>query len=711
MSKRPKKPGKTTAPVPGEIENLTPIEAVAEIDKLSVEVARHDRLYHGRDAPVISDAAYDALRLRLNALETAFPQFAKPEGPTRRIGAPAATGFAKVRHGAPMLSLDNAFSGDDVAEWLKSMRNFLKELRDDPSAAIELVCEPKIDGLSLSLLYEDGVMVRAATRGDGEEGEDVTANVLTVPEVPKSLEGRDHPKRIEIRGEAYMRRSDFFALNEAQEKAGRQRFANPRNAAAGSLRQLDPSITAGRPLHFFAYTFGACDSKSRPESQWAFLQSLRLWGFSVSPLVELVGTAAGAVAFHEKIGSRRSNLPYDIDGVVYKVNRIDWQDRLGVAGRAPRWAIAHKFPAEQAETKLLAIDIQVGRTGSLTPVARLEPITVGGVVVSNATLHNEDEIERKDVRVGDTVVVQRAGDVIPQIVRVIAARRPRGAKPFAFPTRCPVCQSPAEREEGEAVRRCTGGLGCSAQAVEGLRHFVSRNAFDIEGLGEKQIQEFWDADLVREPADLFALEARNATLDPPIEEREGWGKVSAANLFKAISARRKIALERFVFALGIRRIGQANARLLAKTYGSLPHLIEQIRAAGDRRGEAWTELTTIDGVGEAVAGTLVDFFANKSNRGIVERLAKTVEVENFVLPAEGSPVAGKTVVFTGSLGKMTRNEAKAQAEKLGAKVAGSVSAKTDYLVAGTDAGSKLTKAREAGVKVLSEDEWLRLIGS
>jgi len=709
MSRKPKKAAAPASPT-GDAASLTPFEAMAEIDRLSAEVARHDKLYHQKDRPEISDADYDALRRRLAALEAAFPHFAKPASPIAKVGAPAAGGFAKVRHGAPMLSLDNAFSAEDVAEWLKSLRNFLKELRDDPAMTVDLVLEPKIDGLSLSLLYVNGRLVRAATRGDGEEGEDVTANVRHVAEIPQTLKGRDVPDSIEIRGEAYMRRADFLALNEAQEKAGRPRFANPRNAAAGSLRQLDARVTASRPLHFYAYTFGACSPETRPRSQWGFLQDLKRWGFVVSPLIKRAEGVEATSHYHAEVGAGRAALPYDIDGVVYKVDRIDWQERLGVAGRAPRWAIAHKFPAEQAETRLLAIDIQVGRTGSLTPVARLEPITVGGVVVSNATLHNEDEIARKDVRIGDTVIVQRAGDVIPQIVRVVGELRPRGAKAFDFPTRCPICKSPAEREEGEAVRRCTGGLSCPAQAVERLRHFVSRNAFDIEGLGEKQIQEFWDAELVREPADLFDLEARSPKLKPPIEEREGWGEVSAANLFKAIAARRRIALERFVYALGIRRIGQANARLLAKTYGSLDHLIDQLRVAEDRDGEAWRELTTIDGVGEAVADALVDFFAVKANRAIVERLARVVEVEDFVKPAAGSPVAGKTVVFTGSLQTLTRNEAKARAEALGAKVAGSISAKTDYLVAGSDAGSKLAKAREAGVKVLTEDEWLELIG-
>jgi DNA ligase (NAD+) len=709
MSRKPRAKGRP-APAPGEIEGLTPLEALAEMQRLDAEIARHDLLYHQKDAPEIDDAAYDALRRRLNAIEAAFPGLGSPSAKGGKVGAAPAGGFAKVRHGAPMLSLDNAFSAEDVGEWLKALRNFLKELRDAPETPVELVCEPKIDGLSLSLLYEDGVLVRGATRGDGETGEDVTANVRTIGEIPVRLDGRPVPRRIEIRGEAYMRRTDFLALNEAQEKAGKPRFANPRNAAAGSLRQLDAEVTASRPLHFFAYTFGACDDASRPKSQWDFLGDLKSWGFSVNPEARLAGTSADALAYHRDIGAARAALPYDIDGVVYKTNRVDWQDRLGVAGRAPRWAIAHKFPAEQAETKLLAIDIQVGRTGSLTPVARLAPITVGGVVVANATLHNEDEIARKDVRVGDAVIVQRAGDVIPQIVKVVADRRARGAKAFVFPVRCPICGSPAEREAGEAVRRCTGGLGCPAQAVERLRHFVSRDAFDIEGLGEKQIQEFWDAKLVREPADLFALEKRNAALDPPLEAREGWGEVSTRNLFAAIAARRKIALDRFVFALGIRRIGQANARLLAKTYGSLDRLLGQLREAENRDSEAWRDLNAIDGVGEALAEALVGFFASKANRAIVERLAKAVEVEDFVRPTEGSPVAGKTVVFTGTLVTMTRNEAKARAEALGAKVAGSVSSKTDYLVAGSDAGSKLAKARAAGVDVLSEAEWTKLIG-
>jgi DNA ligase (NAD+) len=551
--------------------------------------------------------------------------------------------------------------------------------------------------------------VQAATRGDGLVGENVTANIETISDVPKRLKGAHVPDAIDVRGEIYMSRNDFFALNEAQTALGLKVFANPRNAAAGSLRQLDPEITRSRPLCFWAYAWG--ESTPQPsETHWGMLQCFREWGLPVNPLIRRCESIDEALAFHRDLGAERASLPYEIDGAVYKVDRLDWQHRLGMVSRAPRWAIAHKFPAEQAQTVIEKIDIQVGRTGSLTPVARLAPIGVGGVIVTNATLHNEDEIARKDIRVGDTVIVQRAGDVIPQVVGVVLDRRPPGAEPYVFPDHCPVCGAHATREEGEVVRRCTGGLTCAAQAVERLRHFVSRDAFDIEGLGEKQVRAFWEAGLVRGPADIFTLEARDGAHGPKLAEREGWGATSARNLFAAIRARRTVSLERFLYALGMRHVGQTNARLLAKHYGSLHAFRAAMRAAQDRDGEAYADLDNIGGIGPVVAEAVVDFFAEPHNREAVDALAELVTVEDFVAPASSSPVAGKTLVFTGTLERMTRDEAKARAESLGAKVAGSVSKKTDLVIAGPGAGSKLAKATELGVKTMTEDEWLALIG-
>ncbi|MBM3570678.1 MAG: NAD-dependent DNA ligase LigA [Alphaproteobacteria bacterium] len=702
MSRKAK--GKSSPPAP--IDRLTPIEAAAEHAQLARAIDRHDLAYHQKSAPTISDADYDALKRRHEAIERAHPNLAGARRGTG-IGAPPAEGFAKVRHDQPMLSLDNAFDDADVAEFERSVRNYLKkDIAAD--ARLAVVAEPKIDGVSLSLTYADGRLIRAATRGDGETGEDVTANVRTIADVAAELAGKTHPARIEIRGEVYIRRDDFLALNAGLEKDAKPRFANPRNAAAGSLRQLDPAITARRPLRFFAYAIGAGEVEAATQSE--LLDRLRHWGLAVNPLAKACADIGAALEHYRAIERQRADLPYDIDGVVYKVEDRDWQRRLGVAGRAPRWAIAHKFPAEQAETWLRDIEIQVGRTGTLTPVARLEPVTVGGVVVANATLHNEDEIVRKDVRIGDRVVIQRAGDVIPQIVRVVAERRPRGARAFVFPETCPVCGAPAAREDGEAARRCTAGLGCKAQLVERLRHFVSRDAFDIEGLGEKQIEAFHAQGLIEGPADLFTLEARNPKLDPPLEEREGWGEQSAAKLFRAIAARRKIALDRFLFALGLRGLGQETAKRLARFYGSLDRLSDRIKAAKDRESEAWQELTAIDKMGEIQAGALVAGFGAKATRAMVADLAKVVTVEDYVAPTRvASPIAGKTVVFTGELQAMGRREAKAEAERLGATVAGAVSGKTDYVVAGEAAGSKLTKARELGVAVLSEAEWRKLL--
>ena len=611
-----------------------------------------------------------------------------------------------------MLSLANAFSDDEVSEFIGRIRRFLKIPSDEFPA---IVAEPKIDGLSLSLRYEDGDLVNAATRGDGFTGEDVTANVRTLKDIPSRLKGNAIPAACEIRGEVYMLKKDFLALNEKQEKAGDTVFANPRNSAAGSLRQKDVSVTASRPLKFFAYAWGEM-SEYPSDTHYGMIEWLKKSGFSVNPLIQLCHSMEEILEFYQRVGEQRAGLAYDIDGVVYKVDRIDWQLRLGFAGRAPRWAIAHKFAAEQAMTVLKGIDIQVGRTGALTPVARLDPVTVGGVVVQNATLHNADEIARKDVRIGDTVVIQRAGDVIPQVVNVVLDKRPKDAKPYVFPDKCPVCGSHAIRENDEVVTRCTGALVCPAQAVEKLKHFVSRLAFDIDGLGDKQIQEFYDEGIIMHPVDIFTLAKRDERANKKLRDREGYGEVSVRNLFAAIDDRRKIELNRLIFALGIRHIGEGNAKLLAKHYGSFGVFREAMLAAAAGQGdegntsEAYQDLNNIGGVGEIVADAVVEFFAEQRNVKALDELLDEIEVLDVAQTKTDTPVAGKTVVFTGSLTKFTRDEAKASAERLGAKVAGSVSKKTDYVVAGEDAGSKLTKARDLGVAVLTEDEWLALIG-
>jgi DNA ligase (NAD+) len=688
------------------VEDLTLEEAGAEHARLAAEIRAHDERYYGEDAPTVSDAEYDALRARLLAIEGRFPELITADSPSQRVGAAPSAGFAKVRHARPMLSLGNAFDEQDVRDFADRVRRFLGLPADE---VVALVAEPKIDGLSCSLRYEDGRLVLAATRGDGQEGEDVTANVRTIGDVPVSLRGRHWPAVLEVRGEVYMTKQDFLRLNEAQEAAGRPRFANPRNSAAGSLRQLDPAITRARPLRFFAWGWGEA-SELPATTQSGMMAFLAGCGFPVNPELAVCGDVEAALAAHRRIGEMRAALPYDIDGVVYKVDRLDWQERLGTASRAPRWAVAHKFAAEQAQTVVRGIDIQVGRTGALTPVAKLQPVTVGGVVVQNATLHNEYEIRRKDVRIGDTVIVQRAGDVIPQIVAVVPEKRPEDAVPFVFPTVCPVCGSHAEREEGEAVRRCTGGLICEAQRVERLRHFVSRDAFDIEGLGEKQIAAFWRDGRIDSPADIFRLAARDRTSPQPLETAEGWGKTSAANLFAAIEARRSIGLDRFLNALGIRHVGQENARLLARHYLSAGALLEAMEAAQDPESEAYRDLLNVDGIGPKVARALLDFFAEEHNRQVVADLLEEVTVLDFEPPATESPVAGKTLVFTGTLEKMTRDEAKARAQALGAKVAGSVSRKTDLVIAGPGAGSKLTQAQSLGIEVIDEDAWIALAG-
>jgi DNA ligase (NAD+) len=690
-----------TARVP--VERLTRAQAASELARLAAEIAHHDRLYYRDAAPAVSDAEYDALRQRNQAIEARFSDLIRPDSPTHRIGAPPVEDFGKVRHRVPMLSLDNAMAAAEVAEFVRRVRRFLK-LPDD--APLELVAEPKIDGLSANLRFEDGLFVQGATRGDGTVGEDVTANLRTIQDVPQRLEGAGLPALLEVRGEVYMERADFVALNAAREAAGEPLFANPRNFAAGSLRQLDPGITARRRLRFFAYGWG----EARPAIEGAysdFLARLDQWGFRINPLTEPCADEAAVIAYHERLGAKRFELPYDIDGVVIKVDRIDYQRRLGFVGRAPRWAVAFKFAAEQAETRVVGISVQVGRTGALTPVAALEPVTVGGVVVTSATLHNEDYIKGKDIRVGDTVVVQRAGDVIPQVVEV-RTDRARGSERFEFPAHCPVCGSLALRPPGEAVWRCTGGLICRAQITERLRHFVSRGAFDIEGLGRKQVPQLLEAGLIRQPGDLFRL-ARDPERLQQLETLPLWGQKKAENLRRAIEARRRIPLARFINALGIRYVGETNARLLARHYGSLDDWRAAMVAAATGDAHAREELDAINGIGPAVVEALVEFFKEVHNREVVEDLASLIEVEDATADvAATSPLAGKTVVFTGTLAHMTRAEAKATAEALGAKVAGSVSGKTDYVVVGADAGSKAKKAAGLGVTTLSEAEWQAL---
>jgi len=699
------------------IDALTPAGAGAELARLASAIAHHDALYHRQDAPEISDADYDALRQRNAAIEARFPELVREDSPSRRVGAAPVEAFGKVRHAVPMLSLGNAFSDEDVADFIARVRRFLGLAADAPLA---FTAEPKIDGLSISLTYQGGRLVQAATRGDGVEGENVTGNVMTIREVPHRLAGKGVPEEIEVRGEIYLAHADFEQLNAEQAAAGAKIFANPRNAAAGSLRQLDASITARRPLRFFAYGWGAA-SRLPAKTQSGVYGAFGRWGLPLNPLMRVCEGLDEILAFHRRMEADRASLGYDIDGVVYKVDRLDLQERLGFVSRAPRWAIAHKFPPQEATTRLLGIEIQVGRTGALTPAAKLEPVTVGGVVVSNATLHNEDEIARKDIRIGDTVIVRRAGDVIPQIVGVVLDKRAKGAKPYKFPDVCPACGSKAEREVDErtgradVVRRCTGGLVCPAQAKERLKHFVSRNAFDIEGLGEKQIEAFYEDGRIMQPADIFTLAARDARLpeDKRLAERKGSGAKSVENLLKAIEARRKIGLDRCIYALGIRHIGETTARDLAKAFRTLEafRTATEAVAEGGRESEAYRDLDNIEGIGETVVDALMAFFSEPHNVRALDDLLAQVTVEPFArTAAAASPVTDKTVVFTGTLEKMTRPEAKALAERLGAKVTGSVSAKTDYVVAGADAGSKLTKARELGVKVLTEDEWLALVG-
>jgi DNA ligase (NAD+) len=691
------------------VDELTAAQAKTEHARLEAEIAAHDRRYYQEDAPSVSDAEYDRLRQRYGAIEARFAQLRTAASLTQRVGAAPSARFAKVRHAVPMLSLDNAFAEDDVRDFVSRIRRFLR-LSDDDGIAFS--AEPKIDGLSMSLRYEGGSLVTGATRGDGNEGEDVTANIRTLADVPQRLKGSGIPAICEVRGEVYMTKHAFLALNKRQAETGGQIFANPRNSAAGSLRQKDPSITASRPLGFFAYAWGEM-SEMPADTQSGMIKWFEACGFKTNPLTKSCRGLDALLKFHREIEAQRGTLDYDIDGVVYKVDRLDWQDRLGFVSRSPRWAIAHKFPAERAITLLKDIEIQVGRTGALTPVAKLEPVTVGGVVVQNATLHNADEIARLDVRIGDTVQIQRAGDVIPQVLGVILEKRRRGAKVYEFPIRCPcplhtevVRDQTAAGEEG-AIARCIGEFACPYQAVEHLKHFVSRRAFDIDGLGDKQIELFYENGWVKEPAEIFTLEDRNGKIH--LQEVEGFGETSVRNLFAAISARREIALERFIYALGIRHVGETTAVALARGYGTWQafHNACLKLAKGDEDVRA--DMDALDQIGDTVIDSLRDYFAEAHNRRRVERLAEEVKIREAEKPRSDSAVAGKTVVFTGTLERMTRDEAKASAERLGAKVSGSVSKKTDYVVAGPGAGSKLADAKKLGVTVLTEDEWMKLI--
>ncbi|MEO6784003.1 MAG: NAD-dependent DNA ligase LigA [Bradyrhizobium sp.] len=711
------KPKKLILP---DIAKLAKAPARVELKRLALELEGHDKRYYQDDAPSVTDAEYDALRQRFNAIEARFPEFVTAESPSQKVGAAPSGRFRKVRHAVPMLSLDNAFAEQDVLDFVGRIERFLM-LGDDQ---IAFSAEPKIDGLSMSLRYEGGELVTAATRGDGAEGEDVTANIRTLEDVPQKLKGRNVPGICEVRGEVYMTKPAFLALNERQKAEGGTIFANPRNSAAGSLRQKDPGITASRPLGFFAYAWG--EMSAMPEgTQSGMIKWFERCGFRTNPLARLCHSVEQLIAFHREIEQQRAGLDYDIDGVVYKVDRLDWQERLGFVSRTPRWAIAHKFPAERATTVLKDIEIQVGRTGSFTPVGKLEPVGVGGVIVQNVTLHNEDYIrgiggdgeqlrEGRDIRIGDTVIIQRAGDVIPQVVDVVIDKRPKNAKLFHFPKKCPcplhtdvVREETATGEEG-ARARCTGEFACPFQKVEHLKLFASRRAFDIDGLGEKQIKFFFEQGWVREPADIFTLPARNGRIK--LESYEGYGETSVRNLFAAIEGRRRIALERFIFALGMRQVGETTALALARGYGSWHAFHDACLKLVRDDEEAITEMDALDQIGDTVIASIKAYFGESHNRGIVERLTKEVVILDAERPKSNSAVAGKTVVFTGSLEKMTRDEAKATAERLGAKAAGSVSKKTDYVVAGPGAGSKLAEATKHGVAVLTEDEWLKLIG-
>lgn len=698
------------------VEDLMKPDAKVELEELAREISEHDEAYHNQDAPTISDAEYDALRQRNESIEARFPELVLADSPSRKVGAAPTAGFGKVKHSPPMLSLGNAFSEQEVSDFLDRVRRFLSLPADEK---VDVMAEPKIDGLSISMRYEDGKFVRGATRGDGREGEDVTANLRAIKDFPDQLSG-DYPRVIEVRGEVYMSKSDFADLNTRQETSGGKIFANPRNAAAGSLRQKDASVTASRPLKLFAYAWGDVSGVDAGgyggdidwETQSAFYERLKDWGFPVNPYATACSDLEDIMALYQRLSSDRATLQYDIDGVVYKVNRLDWQQRLGFVSRAPRWAIAHKFPAERAETILNDITIQVGRTGALTPVAELEPITVGGVVVRRATLHNEDEVlERLDARVGDRVIIQRAGDVIPQVVEVITSKRSGSEVSWSPPAVCPCpLQSETIRPEGEAVRRCTGGLECPHQQVARLKHFVSRDALDIEGLGAKTLEAFWEEGVLNTPADIFRIEEQGEEFKAQLLSRDGWGETSIRNLYQSINARREVSLDRLIYALGIRQIGQTTARDLARVYGDIDNWCTQMTAASAApTGQEFQDLVDIDGIGASVAADLIAFFGDARSRSDLDDLISMLKILPVEAAAKDTAVSGKTVVFTGSLEKMGRAEAKAKAESLGAKVSGSVSKKTDFVVAGPGAGSKLKKAEELGLKVLTEDEWIALI--
>ncbi len=704
------------------VETLTLPEAREEFKALADEITEHDRRYYEDDAPSVSDGDYDALRLRYEALASRFPELHASDSLKAKVGSSASEKFGKIRHRVPMLSLSNGFTDEDVQEFVGRICRFLQL---SPENMPVITAEPKIDGLSLSLRYEKGELVYAATRGDGTEGEDVTVNARTISEIPKRLAGDNIPDVCEVRGEVYIAHADFDEINKRQEELGKSLFANPRNAAAGSLRQIDVSIAASRPLRFFAYTWGEM-SFLPAKTQYDMVQAFAGYGFTVNPLTVRCHSVEELLAHYHKIETERANLGYDIDGVVYKVDDLSLQERLGFISRSPRWALAHKFPAQKAFTILKGIDINVGRTGSLNPLARLLPVTVGGVVVSNATLHNEDYIkgiggaglpirDGVDIRIGDTVVIQRAGDVIPKVLDVVLEKRPADAVPYVFPTVCPACGSHAVREfnartgREDSVRRCTGGLICPSQARERLKHFVTRDAFDIEGLGGQRIVEFYDSGLIRSPAEIFTLERRDRESLGKLENREGWGKQSVANLFASINARRNIAINRFLYALGIPHIGERSAKLLARHFGTFEALQQASLAAADDQSEAAADFLNIDGIGLVVVESLVEFFREAHNREMLDNLLDEVSIEPMETVGSDTPVSGKTVVFTGSLERMTRDEAKAMAERLGAKVAGSVSRKTDIVVAGPGAGSKLAKAQEFGLQILDEAGWLDLV--
>ena len=704
------------------VETLTAREAGKELAALAEELAAHNNAYHTEDRPLITDADYDALKKRNLAIEERFPNLKLENSPSDQVGATPSQKFGKVTHKVSMLSLDNAFNDEDVADFVDRIRRFLSLSLDE---MVAITAEPKIDGLSASLRYENGMFVRGATRGDGSTGEDITANLRTLKNIPEKLTGDNIPDVVEVRGEVYMMKSEFLALNERMEAAGKQPYVNPRNTAAGSLRQLDAKVTASRPLEFFAYAWGEVSAMSET-TQMGMVELFKTWGFDINPMMKRFETLETLLAHYRQIEADRAALDYDIDGVVYKVDRLDWQERLGFVTKAPRWAIAHKFPAEKATTLLNDIEIQVGRTGALTPVAKVEPVTVGGVVVSNATLHNKDYVRGigqdgepirggKDLRVGDTVILQRAGDVIPQIVDIDLDKRPNGAMPFIFPSKCPACGSVAVRDTNEktgkvdAVTRCTGGMICPAQAIERLKHFVSRNAYDIEGLGARQVEVFYEEGRIMNVADIFTLEERDKRNLKPLKAKDGFGETSVRNLFNAINEKRSIDLHRFIFGLGIRHIGDTTAKTFAKTYGSFEALREAAIAAKDQESEAFQDLVNIDGIGETAANALVEFVNEPHNAKVLDQLLEEVTPIPPEAADENSPVAGKTVVFTGSLEQMSRDEAKAMAERLGAKVAGSVSKKTDLLVAGPGAGSKLKKATELGIDTVDEQGWFDLI--